>query len=86
MYKEKDNDQISINSFYLAAFLLSKDVSLVNIEKEKFNRVNFIFTNSDKTQKLIRVFNFGDENDLKLQVNFKKTENAIKKLKSLIYD
>jgi hypothetical protein len=82
----KDNQQISINSFYLAAFLLAKGVSLLDVEKEKFNRVNFIFPNSDEIKNLVRVFNFGSEDDPELQVNFKKTEIAIKKLKHIIYD
>lgn len=80
------NKYYKCNAFYLAAFLLAKEVAVVDVEREKLNKVNFIFPNSDEVKNLVRVFNFGDEDDPELQINFRKTEIAIKKLKSIIYD
>jgi hypothetical protein len=80
------NKYYKTNAFYLATFLLVKGVSLIDLEKNNFNKVYFIFPNSDEVKNLVRVFNFGNSNDPELQVNFKKTETAIKRLKSIIYD
>lgn len=74
------------NAFYLTAFLLSKDIALEDIEKPIPNKIIFIFHNSNELQELVRIFNFGEENNPALQVNFKKAEAAIKKLKALIHD
>jgi len=74
------------NAFYLAAFLLAKDFLLANTEKTSANKLIFVFENSDRLQELVRIFNFGEINDVSLEVNFKKIEAAIKKLKSIIYD
>ena len=79
------NKYYKTNSFYLAAFISAKGVALIDVEKN-FNRVNFIFPGSEEVNNLVRVFNFGNEDDRKLLVNFKKVQTAIKQLKSLIYD
>jgi len=80
------NKYYKTNSFYLAAFLLSKGVDLSNVDKENFNKVIFVFPNSNEIQNFVRAFNFGKEGDRDLLVDFKKTEASIKRLKSLIYD
>jgi len=73
------------NSFYLAAFLLAKDLVLKGLEMNITNKAMFMFQNSDELQELIRIFNFGDSSDQALQVSFRKAEVSIKKLKALIY-
>lgn len=80
------NKYYKTNSFYLAAFLLSKDVPLLSVNKNNFNKASFNFPNSNEVQGFVRVFNFSKEGDYDLLVDFKKTETSIKRLKSLIYD
>jgi len=81
-----NNKNFKTNSFYLAAFLLAKNIDLASVEKTAFSKTVFIFHNSDELQKLIGIFNFSKENDPILLVNFKRVEASIKRLKSLIYD
>ena len=73
------------NAFYLSVFLLAKNFALESVEKAG-NKSVFVFQNSNKLERLVRVFSFGEEDDPEVMVNFKKVERAIKKLKSLIYD
>ncbi|MFA6184485.1 MAG: DUF5659 domain-containing protein [Parcubacteria group bacterium] len=80
------NKYYKTNAFYLAAFLSASGIALDSIEKTNFNKTIFVFKNTRETQDLVRVFNFGKEDDTKLLVNFKKVEAEIKHLKSLIYD
>lgn len=80
------NKYYKTNGFYIAVFLLTNGFVLVTTEKNAANKTFFVFQNSGKLQKFVRVFNFGDENDQALNVNFKKMVAAIKKLKGLIYD
>lgn len=80
------NKYFQTTSFYLAAFLLAKGEILEKVEKLNFNKLSFIYKSSDELYQSVRVFNFGENGDRKLLVDFKKTEAAIKQLKSLIYD
>lgn len=82
MYQNK----YKTNSFYLAAFLLSKGAELVGTEKSAGNKSIFVFNDTDEVKGFVGVFNFSNDDNAHLSVNFKKVEAAIKRLKSLIYD
>jgi len=79
------NKYYKTSSFYLSAFLSAKGFILNGIEKDSF-KARFVFVNSNKLQRLIGIFSFGKNDHPDLMVNFKEVEQAIKKLKSLIYD
>ena len=74
------------NAFYLSAFLLAKGIALECVEKNALNKIIFVFLNSNELQNLVSVFNFGDDNNQSLLVNFKKAEEAIKRIKHIIHD
>ena len=80
------NKYFKTSSFYLCAFLMSKDMELKNIEKENPQRAIFVFKNDQVVERLINIFNFRNKNHIEMNVNFKKTEETIKKLKQLLYD
>jgi hypothetical protein len=83
MYQD---NHFKTNTFYLAAFLLSRGLELVGVQVGAAGKATFIFINSNEIDDLVRVFNFGNEDDQNFQVSFKKVELAIKKLKALIYE
>jgi len=74
------------SAFYLTVFLIAKSIPLCDIERSDHEKLVFVFLNSKKLQDLIRSYNFHEDKDPALKVNFRKTEKAIKTLKSLIHD
>lgn len=72
--------QITLSDFYLAAFLLSKEFKLLNIDKSNPQRALFIFEDKENKQNLIEDFLFG-----RTQIEPKSFVSAIKELKQLLH-
>jgi hypothetical protein len=75
-------NQFSTNNFYLAAYLISHGIDMANCEREHNGRATFIFPDTDNLRERVGEFTFG-RNALVSAPSF---INAIKRLKSLLYD
>jgi hypothetical protein len=87
MYKDMNsNKYFKTTSFYLAAFLFTKGVELVNIDKiSDHKRAQFIFVDSPQRKLWLESFNFGKENAPEVMVDARKFVMAIKMLKDKLY-
>lgn len=79
------NQDYSTTSFYLAAFLLTKGLGLIGIDRTDVQRSKFQFAKSPQWDRLIEAFNFAKENDPKVMVDPRKFVMTIKGLKEKLY-
>ncbi len=75
----------STASFYLAAFLLTKGLDIIGIDRSDVQRSKFQFAKSPQWDRLIEAFNFAKDNDPKILVDPRKFVVAIKGLKEKLY-
>jgi len=80
-----NNKYFSTNNFYLASFLFSKGLELVNIDRTDPRKCEFVFLDTSIREYLVEVFNFGKENEQELMVDFRKAVLAIRTLKDKLY-
>ncbi len=71
-------------NFYLASFAFAKGLPLVDIDRSE-KRCKFIFPNSKTIEKLIRNFNFSQDDAEEVRVDARKLIIAIKTLKDKLY-
>lgn len=84
--KPSDDRYLRTTSFYVAAYLFSKNCELVNVDKTNDpKRAEFIFLNNPETDLLAHIFNFAKDQEPDLQVNVRSFITAIKNLKNLLY-
>ncbi len=75
-----------LQSFYQAAFLFSKGMELVNIDKiSNPKRATFVFVDSPNREDLLHAFSFGKENDQTTLIDARKLITAIRTLKEKLY-
>ncbi len=76
------HNQFPTSNFYLAAYLLSHEINMINCEREHGGKVTFVFSDSENLRNRVTEFTF-ERNAL---VSASSFVNSIKKLKSLLYD
>lgn len=75
-----------ITGFYPAAFLFSKGMELVNIDKTTNpKRARFVFRNPERCEELLHLFDFAQEDSQETVVDARKLVSAIKTLKEKLY-
>ena len=79
------NKNYSITNFYLAAFLLTKGLNLVGIDRTNPQRSRFQFVKSPQWERLIEAFSFAKDNDPEVLIDARKFVTAIKSLKEKLY-
>ncbi len=86
-YQNKDDRYVRLTNFYIACFLFSKGLELVNIEKDPENpkRCQFVFRDTPERESLIHNFNFAQEDSPQVLVDARKLVMAIKTLKDKLY-
>jgi len=72
--------QFESSDFYISAFLLAKEVKLLDVNRENPRRLSFVFEDFEDRQKLIEDFLLG-----RGSVEPKRYASAIKELKDLIH-
>ncbi|MCL6096287.1 MAG: DUF5659 domain-containing protein [Patescibacteria group bacterium] len=80
-----DDRYFRTSSFYAAAFLFSKGLELVNIDKAELNRSQFVFIDTPEREILLQNFNFAKEDSSEVLVDVRKFVMAIKMLKDKLY-
>jgi predicted RNA-binding protein YlxR (DUF448 family) len=76
----KNVRQYITSDFYLSAFLLSKGLKLIKVDKSNPQRALFIFEDREDRQKLVEEFLYS-----RASVNPKEFVIAIKELKQLLH-
>ncbi len=84
-YKNKDSRYFRLASFYTAAFLFTKGLELVNIDRLDTKHSQFVFKDTPKREWLIQSFNFAKEDSPEVMVDARKFITAIKQLKDALY-
>ncbi len=86
-YENEDDRYFYLTSFYIACFLFSKGLELVNVEKDPENpkRSQFVFKDAPERETLIQSYNFAKEDSPEVMVDFRKAVLAIKTLKDKLY-
>lgn len=85
--ENQDDRYFRTSSFYISAFLFSKELELVNIEEDPSNpkRSQFVFKDTPEREILIHSFNFAKEDSSEVLVDARKLVIAIKTLKDKLY-
>jgi len=78
----QSNNQFPTSNFYLAAYLLSHGIDMVNCDREYGGRATFVFPDSQGLRGRVGEFTFGRE----ALVSAPAFVGSIKKLKSLLHD
>jgi predicted RNA-binding protein YlxR (DUF448 family) len=78
--KIRNIKQFETSDFYLSAFLLSKGLKLIKVDKSNPQRALFIFEDREDRQKLVEEFLYS-----RAKVNPKEFVIAIKELKQLLH-
>lgn len=86
MAKNKDekyyeNKQVSLDSFYTAAFLLAKGFRFSLIDYTNPKRAQFVFQDHSDIDGLIHSYNFAPENSPEVMIDARKFVTAVKALK-----
>ena len=82
----KDNDKYFCTSnFYLAVFLYTKELQLIDIDRSNPQRSQFVFVDSQARQQLVRGYSFSEKNTLEVMVDAREFSMAIKTLKNKLY-
>jgi len=71
-------------NFYFASFALAKGFKLVDIDRSE-KRHKFIFSDFSSTEKLLKDFNFSQEDVEEVKIDSRKLITAIKMLKDKLY-
>ena len=80
------NEYYKTSGFYLAAFLYTKGLELVSIDKISHpGRSNFVFVDSPERETFVQAFNFAKENDQGVMVDARQITMATKLLKEKLY-
>jgi len=81
----KDNNEIfKTSNLNLATFLVVKNFKLIKILNGS-KRKTFVFIDSPKLQKMVWVFNFGEDNDDNLMVDGRKILQTLRDMKTKLY-
>lgn len=81
-----DDKYFKTSSFYTAAFLFSKGMELVNVDKvSNPKRASFVFLDTADRESLLQSFNFGKEDDKGTLVDGRKLIASIRTLKERLY-
>lgn len=85
--ENQDSRYFRTSSFYISAFLFSKELELVNIEEDPSNpkRSQFVFKDTPEREILIHNFNFAKEDSPEIMIDPRKFVIAIKTLKNGLY-
>ena len=79
MDSNKDDRYYRIANFYTAAFLFTKGLTLVNIDKVTDpKRAYFVFLDTPEREKLLDNFNFAKEDSQEANIDVRKFIMAIK--------
>lgn len=82
----KDSRYFRLSSFYLAAFLFTKGLVLVNIDRTNDpKRAEFVFIDTPEREILINSFSFSREDSPEVTIDARKFVLAIKTLKEKLY-
>lgn len=73
------------SSFYAAAFLFSKGLELINIDRVDSKRSQFVFLDIPERELWLQSFNFAKEDSPEAMVDARKFVMAIKMLKDKLY-
>lgn len=82
---DKNQRYFRISNFYTAAFLFSKGLELVNIDRTEPKRSQFVFIDTPDREDLLQAFNFAKEDSPEALVDARKFVMAIKMLKDKLY-
>ncbi len=81
-----DNRYYRTSNFSLAAFLFSKNIVLVNIDKiTNPKRAHFVFLSSPVVEELVSEFDYAPEDHEEVMVDARKLIYATKTLKEKLY-
>lgn len=85
--ENQDSRYFRTSSFYISAFLFSKELELVNVEEDPSNpkRSQFVFRDTPEREILTHSFNFAKEDSPEVLVDARKLVIAIKTLKDKLY-
>ncbi len=83
--KFSDNRYFATTDFYLACYLLAKEVQLVSIERRTAKQFSFIFINNVDVIELLDSFDYVPKDSTKVMVDPRTFITAIKSLKSRLY-
>ena len=72
-------------NFYIAVFLFTKGLELVNIDKTDPKRCVFVFVDVPERETLVELFNFAKEDHPEVVVDARKLVYATKRLKDKLY-
>ena len=74
------------SNFYLAAFLHSKEIELIDIDRTGGSRrVAFVFAESTERERNVHAFNFSPEGGDAAKIDARKLISSIKALKEKLY-
>lgn len=81
-----ENKYFRTTNFYQAAFLLTKGMTLMKIEKSaQSSRANFVFQDIPNREMLLETFNYRMEDDPDTLVDARKLIGSIRQLKEKLY-
>jgi len=85
--KNADGRYFQLSNFYLACFLLSKGLELVNIQKGLSDpkRSEFVFRDIPQREQLVHSFNFAPEDSRDVSIDAREFIAAIKTMKDKLY-
>ena len=84
--KNKDSNQnYQTDNFYLATFLISKEIQLINIDRTNPKHCFFIFKADPQIESLVHSFSFDIQNAKGVMVDARRLIDAVKNLKSNLY-
>ncbi len=84
--KDKSDDRyFKTSNFYVAAFLFTKGLELVNIDRTDSRRSEFVFLDTPERERLLQNFNYSSEDSPESMVDVRKFVMAIKQLKDKLY-
>lgn len=83
--KNKDNQYFHLANFYIACFLFSKGLELVDIDRTDPRRSQFVFLDTSERKTLIQNYNFSKEGSPEVLIDPRKFVMAIKMLKDKLY-
>ena len=82
----KNNNYFRLQSFYLAAFLFSKGMELVDVDKITHpKRATFVFLDSPKREAHVAAYNYAPGDAPGSLVDARRLVSAIKTLKEKLY-
>ncbi len=84
--KNKDNRYFRTSSFYAAAFLFTKGLELVNVDRiADLKRAEFVFQDTSEREFLLHGYDYAKEDAPEVMVDARKLVIAIKALKEKLY-